>query len=293
MVVLRHNINDQGIEFVNQVSDALLELTGTDQRVTSAHHPQSNGLCERQNRTIKDSLVKVLEENPAKWPDVIDGVLFAHCASIHFSTKFSPFLLKYNRHPTLPIDIKYDLIKEPTEVGEGDDPFDIETFRDILASRSKLREVTHGIAGENIRKAQKKQQRDYNKRHNQPESTVPIGSKVLLQDLKRQDRKGGKFKYKWVGPYTLTSISRRGLCALTNAKDVTLKNKYNVSLIKPFYAKEIQEFEDEGSQPQPETTVERPTTQSETTVERPTTPSNAPRRNLKRPPISVHDPIKA
>lgn len=66
MVVLRHKINDQGREFVNQVSDALLELTGTDQRVTFAYHPQSNGLCERQNRTIKDSLVKFLEENPAK-----------------------------------------------------------------------------------------------------------------------------------------------------------------------------------------------------------------------------------
>ena len=64
-VMCRHScfktqINDQGKEFVIEVSDALLELTGTDQRVTSAYHPQSNGLCERQNRTIKDSLVKVL-----------------------------------------------------------------------------------------------------------------------------------------------------------------------------------------------------------------------------------------
>ena len=59
-------INDQGKEFVNEVSDALLEFTGTDQRVTSTYHPQSNGLCERQNRKIKDSLVKVLEENPKK-----------------------------------------------------------------------------------------------------------------------------------------------------------------------------------------------------------------------------------
>ena len=51
-------INDQGKEFLNEVSDALLELTGTDQRVISAYHQQSNGLCERQNRTIKDSLEK-------------------------------------------------------------------------------------------------------------------------------------------------------------------------------------------------------------------------------------------
>ena len=81
-------INDQGKEFVNEVSDALLELTGTDQRVTSAYHPQSNGLCERQNRTIKDSLVKVLEENSKKWPNVIEGVLFAHGVSVYYSTKF-------------------------------------------------------------------------------------------------------------------------------------------------------------------------------------------------------------
>ena len=70
-VMCRHGcfktqINDQGKEFVNEVSDALLEFRGTDQRVTSAYHPQSNGPCERQNRTIKDSLVKVLEENPKK-----------------------------------------------------------------------------------------------------------------------------------------------------------------------------------------------------------------------------------
>ena len=80
-------INDQGKEFINEVSDALFELTGTDQRVTSAYHPQSNGLCET-NRTIKDSLVKVLEENPKKWPNVIEGVLFAHIVSVYYSTTF-------------------------------------------------------------------------------------------------------------------------------------------------------------------------------------------------------------
>ena len=44
---------------------------------------------------IKNSLVKILEENPLKWPSLIEGVLFAHRASKHFSTKYSPFKLVY------------------------------------------------------------------------------------------------------------------------------------------------------------------------------------------------------
>ena len=61
---MRIQINDQGKEFVNAVSKNLHEMTGTEQRITSSYHPQSNGLCERQICIIKDSLVKVLEEKP-------------------------------------------------------------------------------------------------------------------------------------------------------------------------------------------------------------------------------------
>ena len=88
---------------MNEVSENLHEMTGTGQRVTSAYHPQSNGLCERQNRTIKDSLVKILEKKPKVLPKIIDGILFTHRVSVHYSTKYSPFFLLYNRHPVLPI----------------------------------------------------------------------------------------------------------------------------------------------------------------------------------------------
>ena len=53
-IICRHGcmkiqINDQGKEFVNDVTTNLHAMTGADQRVTSAYHPQSNGLVERQN----------------------------------------------------------------------------------------------------------------------------------------------------------------------------------------------------------------------------------------------------
>ena len=66
-------INNKGWEFVNEVFKQLHELMGVQQRVVSAYHPQANGMVERQN-----SLVKVLEDNPEMWLQIIKGILFPH-----------------------------------------------------------------------------------------------------------------------------------------------------------------------------------------------------------------------
>ena len=44
-----------------------------------------------QNRTIKDSLIKVLEKEVDKWLYIIDGVLFSHRVRRHTATKYFPF----------------------------------------------------------------------------------------------------------------------------------------------------------------------------------------------------------
>lgn len=95
-VICRHGcpffyITDQGREFTNKLISELFRLTGTQQRVTTAYHPQANGLVERQNRTIKNCLLKVLQENSKRWPYILQGVLFAHRTTQHCSTNYSPF----------------------------------------------------------------------------------------------------------------------------------------------------------------------------------------------------------
>ena len=101
MGALKSKINDQGRKFVNEICKQLHELTGVEQRVTSAYHPPANRLVERQNRTIKNSLVKVLEDNPEMWPQIIEGILFAHRVSRHSSMKYTVFFYKnsfYKNH---------------------------------------------------------------------------------------------------------------------------------------------------------------------------------------------------
>ena len=72
----------------NNVSKVLRNMIGTEQRITLAYHPQWNGLCEWQNETISDVLVKVLDGNPCNWRNVIKGVLFVYRVNKHFDDSF-------------------------------------------------------------------------------------------------------------------------------------------------------------------------------------------------------------
>ena len=176
---MKIQINDQGSKFLNGVSRVLHNMICTEQCITLLYHLQSNGLCERQYRTIKDSLVKVLDENRCDWPNIIKGILFAHRLSKHTSTKFSPFFLMYNREPTLPIDIKYNMVS--IEVNESEHTFNKETFDAVLTTEISMTGKIHQTAGENIYSEQKKQRCDYNRRHQVP-NKIEVGQKVLLQN---------------------------------------------------------------------------------------------------------------
>ena len=143
----------------------------------------------------------------------------------------------YNRHLILPIDIKYDLINNNADKEPESNPYDITTFQAVLEPAALIREATNEKASQNIKKAQAKHQKEYNNRHSTIPTTLPIGSKLLLQNQRRQDRNGGKFSYKWIGPYTIKSISKTGRCVLINEKGFVLMKKYNVSLLKPYNSK--------------------------------------------------------
>ena len=70
-------INDQGREFVNELSKELHKKTGTCHCMTSAYHHEANGLVDCQNQSIKHTLVKVLEDAAHEWPFIINGILFS------------------------------------------------------------------------------------------------------------------------------------------------------------------------------------------------------------------------
>ncbi len=83
--------------------DRLEALTGFKHRVSSAYHPQSNGLDGRLNQILKALLQKLVNDKQDDWDDLIDEVLFANRTNLQNTTKFTPFFIMHNREAKLPI----------------------------------------------------------------------------------------------------------------------------------------------------------------------------------------------
>ena len=73
--------------------------------VTSAYHPQTNGLDERTNKTLKTRLAKLINEHHNNWDELLEEVAFSMRTQKQGSTKFSPFFLMFGRHPRTPIEV--------------------------------------------------------------------------------------------------------------------------------------------------------------------------------------------
>ena len=96
--------------------------------------------------------------------------------------------MMYNREPVLPIDLRYDLHAENTDLNEA---FEKVMFEAVMKSANAIREEVLEAATANIKKAQEKQKRDYDSRH-KSSFAIKLGDSVLLENNKRSDRKGGK-----------------------------------------------------------------------------------------------------
>ena len=95
--IVREILTDQGSCFMSRVLKDLLSLLQIRHLRTSVYHPQTDGLVERFNQTLKRMLKKVMEVDGKNWDQLLPHVLFAIREVPQASTGFSPFELPYGR----------------------------------------------------------------------------------------------------------------------------------------------------------------------------------------------------
>ncbi len=159
----------------------LMSMTGFKHKITSAYHPQSNGLDERLNQTLKASLQKVVNDQQDDWDQLVDNVLFAYRTSRQGSTKFTPFYLMYGREAKLPIDTCISLQSGDAASDEEAEQQTVElSLEDKITKLTEVQKKVHDVARKNIKKAQERQKEQYDKKHNigKPSLKVHVTYKV-------------------------------------------------------------------------------------------------------------------
>ena len=187
-------LSDQGKEFCNQILEKLKNNVGFEHIVTSAYNPRTNGMTERLNQTIIESLRKHSENNPEEWPKHLNFVLMAYRTRVHSVTNYTPFELMFGR--------KMNQFENWTSSNEDEVSAILNRTQEI----KEMFENTHSSALANIKKNQEKQIIIQNKAHNTESEKIPIGTTVYLKCEGLLSKLEPRFK----GPYKITGHTSRG-----------------------------------------------------------------------------------
>ena len=83
----------------------LCNLLDIKHQLASPYHSQTNGLTERFNNTLCQSLAKTAEEHGAEWDRYVAPTLFAYRVKKNETSSYTPFFLVYGREPIIPADL--------------------------------------------------------------------------------------------------------------------------------------------------------------------------------------------
>ena len=205
--VPREILTDQGSNFTSKLLAETYRLLGIQPIRTSPYHPQTDGLVERFNQTLKAMLRKAASEDGKDWDKLLPYLLFAYREVPQASTGFSPFELIYGRQVRGPLDI----LKETWEASKRSSESVVSyvfTIQERLAKMSEL-------ARENLSRAQQQQKRWYDRTARDREFEPGDHVLVLLPTST------SKLLAQWHGPYPV----KRQLSPVTYEVDMFDKHK--------------------------------------------------------------------
>ena len=177
-------ITDNGKQFVSRQIEDFFTSLGIHHSRTALYHPQANGAVERFNRYLTDQLRLARVENKPV-DDAIFIALSMYRSTRHCTTQRSPAELMCGRAMTMPLD--------------------------RLCKRPPPKAVTFQLDGD-VRLAQSRQARNYNKLHNVKQFGASTGQQVHV----RENVRANKYEPLWSQP--------RGIAAKLSDTTVRLDN---------------------------------------------------------------------
>ena len=183
--------SDQGTHFTGQITQQCCKMLHIKQSFHVPYRPQSSGMVERVNRTIKEGIAKQMAQHQNRWTEALPTVLTILRATPSRATGLSPYELMTGRLMRLPIDPEVS----PADLG----PLVLVKQQVVLEQLRERLKVLHAQA------VLKQQQSDLrNDAQFNPTSEIKFteGDMVMVRVFVKQDA----FAPRWHGPYTVKAV---------------------------------------------------------------------------------------
>ena len=134
-------LSDNGTNFTSKVMARFCMTVGIKQIKTSPYHPQTDGMVERFNATLKTLLRKLTKDPTVEWDKCLPYMLWAYRETVHRTTGFSPYHLLFGKEMRMPLDlmVRYWKGKE-----EGDESTVEEYVQTLKACMETVRDLAYG-----------------------------------------------------------------------------------------------------------------------------------------------------
>ncbi len=216
-------VTDQGSNFMSKLLKQVYQLLGIKGLRTTPYHPQTDGLVERFNQTLKQMLRKFVSDTGADWDQWLPYLLFAYREVPQASLGFSPFELLYGREVRGPLSLLEEIWKGSHKIP---DPQNVVAY--VLQMREKLESMSQ-FAQKNLTDSQTRQQTWYDKKA-RARSFQP-GAKVLVM----LPSDNSKLLAKWQGPFEV--IQKLGSTTYEIALPGQIRSKriLHINLLKEWH----------------------------------------------------------
>ena len=163
-------LTDQAQAFNGKLYEAMCKEAKIKKIRTSPYRPQTNGQCERFNRTLMTMLGALPKEDKINWQDWVSTLVHAYNCTTTRVTGFSPYFLMFGREPRIPADETFGVTFPQTRR---------QTVKNYVETLRKRLEWAYQTATEHIQKDVERRKLYYDRKSHC--MNIVVGDIVLVR----------------------------------------------------------------------------------------------------------------